>query len=181
MADMERKKFFNLTGAALVVLGAKKASAQEAPSQASAPAAERWRKMHQAWITSLMESLDAQVDEPTRTRLMLAQGRACARRSVVETAAQACHGDMDKLVATMAKFVGQENCRREGNIVHLRYAKCYCPIVGTGPERLSNTWCTCSRGWVHEVFATVAGKPVRVEMTHSIKRGDPDCRFVVRV
>jgi hypothetical protein len=172
---MKRKHFVQLAGA-LVTLGAGKSSSQEP----SAQAAERWQKMHQAWISSLMESLDTNVDEPTRARLMLAQGRACARRSMVKTA-QACKGDMDKLVATMAKHVGQDNCRREGNVVHLRYPKCYCPIVAAGPERLSRTWCECSRGWVHEVFETVAGKPLEVELTHSVKRGDYDCRFVIRL
>jgi len=177
MAHMERKNFVNLTGAALVVLGAKRASAQE-PSQ---QAAERWKKMHQAWVESLMAGLDANVDEPTRTKTMLSMGRACARRSGVLREAQAAQGDVDKMVANLARHVGKENCRREGNVVHLRYPKCYCPIVGEGPERLSNTWCNCSRGWVHEVFETVTGKPVQVQLTHSIKRGDPDCRFVVRL
>jgi len=172
---MDRKKFINVTSA-LVALGAGRASGKQEAPQPS----ERWQKMHQAWISSLMESLDANVDDPARTRLMLSAGRACARRSMVKTA-QACNGDMEKLVATMAKHVGQDNARREGNVVHLRYSKCYCPIVAAGPERLSNTWCHCSRGWVHEVFETVAGKPVKVELTHSIKRGDPDCRFLIHL
>ncbi len=173
---MDRKKFINVTSA-LVALGAGRASGKQETEQPS----ERWQKMHQAWITSLMESLDANVDDPTRTRLMLSAGRACARRSGILAQAQAAKGDLDKLVATMAKHVGQDNCRREGNVVRLRYPKCYCPIVAAGPERLSNTWCHCSRGWVHEVFETVAGKPVKVELTHSIKRGDPDCRFIIRL
>jgi predicted hydrocarbon binding protein len=173
---MDRKKFINVTSA-LVALGAGRASGKQETEQPS----ERWQKMHQAWITSLLESLDANVDDPTRTRLMLSAGRACARRSGILAQAQAANGDLDKLVATMAKHVGQDNCRREGNVVRLRYPKCYCPIVGAGPERLSNTWCHCSRGWVHEVFETVAGKPVKVELTHSIKRGDPDCRFLIHL
>lgn len=173
---MKRKHFVQLTGA-LVTLGAAKGSAQEPSGQA----AERQRRLHEAWLKSLLENLDAHVDEATRTKMMESVGRACARRGGVLREAQAAKGDVDKMVATLARHVGKENCRREGDIVHLGYPKCYCHIVGAGPERLSGTWCHCSRGWVHEVFETVTGKPVKVELTHSIKRGDPDCRFLIRL
>jgi len=174
---MQRKHFVQLT-TALVTLGAAKKAAAQEPSQ---KATERERRMHEAWLKSLLENLDAQVDEPTRTQMMLSVGRACARRSGFLPQVQAAKGDLDQLVASLGRVLGKDNCRREGSSVHLRYSKCYCPIVGAGPERLSNTWCHCSRGWVHEMFETVTGKPVKVELTHSIKRGDADCRFVVRV
>lgn len=173
---MQRKRFVQLTSA-LVTLGAAKGHAQR-PSE---KAAERQQRTHDAWIQSLLENLDAHVDEPTRTRMMLSVGRACARRSSILPQAQAAKGDVDKLVASLTQVLGKDNCRREGSLVHLRYPKCYCPIVGPGPQRLSDTWCNCSRGWVHEVFETLTGKPLKVELTHSIKRGHADCRFVVRV
>jgi len=172
---MKREHFVQLT-CGLMALGAAKGRTRE-PSQ---QAAERRQKLHDAWLQSFLENLDAHVDEATRTKMMLSVGRACARRSMVKVA-QSCHGDLDKLLETLAHHLGKENCRREGSVINLRYPKCYCHIVGAGPERLSNTWCNCSRGWVHEVFETVTGKPVEVELTRSIKRGDPDCRFVVRV
>jgi predicted hydrocarbon binding protein len=34
---------------------------------------------------------------------------------------------------------------------------------------------------VKEMFERAVGKPVRVELTESIKRGGKACRFVVRV
>ena len=111
---MKRKHFVELASA-LVTLGAARGSGQEASPQPS----ERWQKMHQAWITSLMEGLDANVDDPTRTRLMLSAGRACARRSGILTQAQAAKGDVDKLVATLARHIGKDNARREGNVIHL--------------------------------------------------------------
>ncbi len=173
---MKRKHFVQLTSA-LVTLGAARGVAQE-PSQ---EAAERERKFHEAWLKSLLENLDAHVDQPTRVKLMEAVGRACARRSGFLPKVQAAKGDVDKLVASLARTVGKDNCRREGSVVHLRYPKCYCHIVGDGPARLPDTWCECSRGWVHEVLETATGKPVKVELTHSIKRGDADCRFVIQV
>jgi predicted hydrocarbon binding protein len=173
---MKRKEFVQLTGA-LVTLGVAKGSAQDPVPQA----AERRQKVHEAWLKSLLENLDAHVDEPARIKLMESVGRACARRGGMVRTAQAAKGDVNKLVETLAHHVGKENARREGSTVQVCYPKCYCPVVAAGPERLSNTWCHCSRGWLREVFETVTGKPVTVELTHSIKRGDPECRFTIRL
>jgi predicted hydrocarbon binding protein len=61
------------------------------------------------------------------------------------------------------------------------YSKCLCPLVQSGSETLSDTYCNCSRGWVKEMFEMVSGKPVEVTLTESIKRGAKACRFVVQV
>jgi len=180
---MDRKQFIHKTGAgtgALVLLGtghAAAATTQEPPPDASASSL----KVQQAWIKSLMENLDAQLDEPTRIKLMESCGRACARRGAVATLAKPAKGDIDKLLNALGHHVGKENATRDGNVVHLSYPTCYCPLVAAGPPRLSNTYCYCSRGWVLEVFQAVTGKSVGVELTHSIKRGDPACRFIVRL
>lgn len=133
----------------------------------------------QQWIANLMENLDAQVDEQARIKLMEACGRACAKRDSLAPLTKAAAGDLDKLLSALAKHVGQENARREGSVVHLRYPKCFCPLVASGPARLSDTYCNCSRGWVLEVFGAVTGKPVTVELLRSIKRGDASCDFVI--
>lgn len=181
---MDRKGFLHNTlhlgfsTSALVLLGAAKTTS--AGAQESAPADQR-QKAAQAWIQSLMENLDAQLDPQARTRLMEACGRACARRAALASLAKSAGGNLDKLLSALGRHVGKENATRDGNLVRLTYPKCYCPLVAAGPPRLSNTFCNCSRGWVLEVFEAVTGKPVAVELTHSIKRGDPDCRFVIRV
>ena len=181
---MDRKGFLHNTlhlgfsASALVLLGA--ARTTSAGAQESAPA-DRQQKATEAWVQSLIENLDAQLGPQGRTRLMEACGRACARRGALASLAKPASGSIDKLLSALGKHIGKENATRDGNVVHLRYPKCYCPLVAAGPPRVSDTFCNCSRGWVLEVFETVTGKPVAVELTHSIKRGDPDCRFVIRI
>lgn len=172
---MNRKQFVG----ALVAIGASASHAQS-PESAAQQAADPKRKFQQEWLKALLENLDSQFDEATRTKLMEACGRACARRGAAAALAKAAGGDLDKLVVAIGSLVGPENARREGSAVRLRYTKCYCPLVGDGPDRLSNTYCHCSRGWALEVFGTVTGKPVRVELLRSIKRGDPICEFLIR-
>jgi predicted hydrocarbon binding protein len=167
---MDRKEFLGAIAALTTCCGAA-AAEQENPQQ----------KFRQDWIQSLLANMDAQLDEPTRARLMETCGRACARRDSVANLSRAAGGDIGKLVEAMAGHVGKENAVREGDVVRLRYSKCYCPLVGAGPARLSKTWCECSRGWVLEVFGAVAGKPVAVELTKSLKRGDPHCEFLIHV
>ncbi len=166
---MDRKEFLGSL-AALAACGG--ASAQQTNPQQS---------FREQWVTNLLVNIDAQLDEPARARLMQSNGRACARRGSLTPLTTAAGGDVDKLVAALGAHLGKENATRDGATVRLRYSKCYCPIVAAGPPRLSNTWCECSRGWVMEVFGAVAGKPVPVEITKAIKRGDAFCEFLIRV
>lgn len=174
---MNRKQFVS----ALVTIGAGTAAGQTAETPAQAPPPDPQAGFRQAWIKTLMEKMDAQMDEPSRVRLMEECGRACARRGAAAGLSKAAGGDLDKLVSALASHVGAENAKREGGAVRLRYPKCYCPLVSAGLPRLSPTYCNCSRGWVLEVFGTVTGKPVKVEMLSSIKRGDAVCEFLIRI
>ncbi len=139
------------------------------------------QKFKEDWIVSLMKRLDEQLDEKTMLRLMESCGRDCAQRSSVRRLAESCKGNVEKLVKNLAGFLGKENNYIEGKVVHLSYSKCYCELVAGGPERLPDTYCHCSRGWVLEIFETASGKPVQVELLQSIKRGAPSCKFLVRL
>ena len=150
------------------------------PSEQEEPSVSKKEKFTQDWIRTLMNHMDSQLDEGSRIQLMELSGRACARQGAVN-AAKACKGDLDKFLLTMRKWVGQDNVRRDGNKIHLSYSKCLCPLVQSGSEKLSDTYCNCSRGWVKEMYETVLGKPVDVQLTESIKRGGEACRFIVRI
>ena len=134
----------------------------------------------QRWIVNLIESMDENLDEKTRMRLLESCGRACARSSAIK-AAEACKGDLDKLLSTLGKWVGKENVRKDNGTVYVSYSKCLCHLVAEGPARLPDTYCFCSRGWLKEMFETVVGRPVDVDLKESIKRGGKKCRFTIRL
>ncbi len=173
---MERKEFMGALAA--LCAGPLCCASQEQPQP---PAVRPQDQFRQAWVKSLVETIDAQLDAPSRIRLMEACGRACARRGSLAPLQKAANGNLDSLVSALDAILGAGNARREGNLVHLRYTKCYCQLVADGPERLPDTYCNCSRGWVLEVFGTITGKPVSVDLLGSIRRGNPDCRFTVRI
>lgn len=176
---MKRKEFLKAACGLGLAGGvtARKAPAQTAPVKAEKPR-DRFKE---AWIKELMENMEKIVDPETRGRLMNACGRACARRGGMLKTAQQFKGDVPGYVRTIGPQVGKDLCRIEGDIVHWGYPRCYCELVEAGPERLPESYCLCSAGWVQEMFETVAGRPVRVEVIQTIKRGASDCRFIVRL
>ena len=173
---MERKDFIRAL-AALCAAPVCCSGQEQTPSSAARPQDQ----FKQAWVKTLIETMDAQLDAPSKVKLMETCGRACARRGAVARFREAAHGQFDELLKALEATLGAGNARREGNLVHLRYTKCYCPLVGDGPERLPDTYCNCSRGWVLEVFEAITGKPVTADLVSSIRRGNPDCRFTVRI
>jgi hypothetical protein len=176
VATVERKDFIGAL-AALCAAPVCCAGQDQPPSSAARPQDQ----FKQAWVKTLIETMDAQLDGPSKVKLLETCGRACARRGALPSLQQAAHGQLDALLKALEANLGAGNARQEGNVVHLRYTKCYCPLVGDGPERLPDTYCNCSRGWALEVFGTITGKPVTVDLISSIRRGDADCRFTVRI
>lgn len=181
---MERKEFLKksiqlgLASGGLMLAGERHPLAQTEEKESPKESKDMNQKFKEGWITSLMKNMDEQLDEETRVNLMEACGRACARRWAIRLA-ESCKGDVKKLLDTLAKHLGKENSYIEGNIIHLGYNKCLCHLVAEGPERLSNTYCNCSRGWALEMFETASGRPVKVELLRSIKRGHPSCQFLI--
>jgi hypothetical protein len=134
----------------------------------------------EGWVRNFLKNLDASMNPMERAAFMEANGRDCARKAAIRLA-ESCKGDMAGFTEKLGGWVGKENARlHEGKVV-LTYSECYCPMVSKIRERLSDTWCECSRGWVVQMFETVAGRPLNVTLLSSIKRGDSVCRFEVEV
>ena len=183
---MKRKEFLkralqtSMVSGSMLLLGRRKTMAQSKEKKSEQKSKDQNQQFKEAWITALMKNVDEQFDEKTRSKLMESCGRDCARRGSIRMA-ESSKGDVGKLVQALAKFLGEKNCYIKGNVVNLCYNKCYCEFVAEGPERLSDTYCECSRGWVLEMFETAAQKPVKVELLQSIKRGAPSCKFLIKI
>lgn len=134
----------------------------------------------ESWVRNFLKNLDASMDPMERAAFMESNGRDCARRSAIRLA-ESCKGDMAGFTEKLGAWVGKENVRFQDGKVVLIYRECYCPMVSKIREKIPDTWCECSRGWVVQMFETVAGRPLNVAMQSTIKRGDPVCRFEVEV
>jgi len=131
------------------------------------------------WIRNLIEGLDARVDEKTKVEILEKCGRACIPRSFI-TKAKACKKgakDTDEFLDNLGQV--WEHFHRDGDGLYVVYEECYCPLVNKDSEKLSRTFCNCSRGWIKELFESVLEKVVEVELEKSIKAGDDTCKFKV--
>ena len=134
----------------------------------------------QRWITNILASINSQVSEETKVRLMESCGRACAKAEAVN-AVDNCRGDCQQLQSILCKWLGKSNVWRKGDTVHLVYSKCYCRLQVDIPDRLSKIFCQCSCGWLKEVFETALKKQVKVDLKSSIRQGAQQCTFEVWV
>jgi len=142
----------------------------------------------QTYIKRFMDNIDHECDEATRLRLMQANGRSC----FIGSGQKPFPGSLDAFIEAVKKWAGTDPppIRREGDIVYFDYVRnpgglkvadgwCLCPLVERGPEGLSGTFCECSVGYVTQMFSDQVGKPVRVQLLESLKRGGKGCRFKI--
>ena len=144
---------------------------------------EQYLKDHlHTWLESAISALEKQVDEKERVSILESCGRACARHGRVVADAKAIRNSGKKIDELLDKLShetsGLVEWRKENETVHLVYKKCFCPLRREGFVSVPN-FCSCSVGWIKEVFETASGRPVRVELEQTIGRGDPVCKFIV--
>ncbi len=181
---MKRKEFISrawkslLGAAALLILSGSSNTASDTSENEQEEQMTRKQKFIHDWIKNLMDNMDQHLADKKKINLLEECGRACARGHAKQEAMK-YEGQLDGWLATMEKWIGKGNIRKERKVVKVIYDKCFCPLVQTGPPLNSGTYCNCSRGWLKEVFETVIGKKVEVELNESIMGGGKKCRFSV--
>lgn len=186
---MDRKTFLcrsvdGLIGCcAAMALGAAPAEAAGQAPPSPAPAQDPEKRFIQNWLADLMEAIDREPDEAVKMRLVGACGRACfERHEFKRNWAIQGRGDVDKLIAALkANF----EVWREGDVVHVRYGKvssrCYCPAANYRPARPNDIHCYCTRATHQTVWETALGRPIRVEIAETLRRGGQTCHFLVHL
>ena len=147
-------------------------------------------------VKNAIQRLDALVDEKTRIQIMQNCGYNCAKKNskVIERAVA-----RRKKFASINEFLDAEQQKpmkgtrltREGDILYQFYTpqaftrpmRCYCGLLRGLPrdESVSKTYCHCSRGFVEKYWASVLGKPVKVDLLQSVVCGDRECKFAIHL
>ncbi len=74
---------------------------------------------------------------------------------------------------------------REGDLVHIRFNKtlshCSCPAANYRPSRADDIHCECSRCTHQTIFETALGRPFKVDIVESLRRGGKTCHFAVHL
>lgn len=187
---MNRKDFFRSSLAASACAGCflLPASPLTAPASASTQD-DKYEKLLQEkefiqnWLSDLVSTIETELDEPTRVKLLAGCGRGCFKRHQFKSdIAEKGKGDVDKLIeAYRANF----EVWKEGNQVHVRYGEispgCYCPAARFRPAKPNDLHCECTRATHQTIFETALGRPIEVKILESVRRGNKTCHFLATV
>ncbi len=172
--------------------------ARETAQKPESPAAKKPRSQErmeftEKWAVRFFGVLDANLDEPTRKKIMMASGKACLLAWQKETNQKPRQAVTLERFTQLMKERKSADYRIEGNVIYFQYSSaaetglpspdnhCLCPMVETKPAGLSATFCLCSLGYVKEMHEQIFRKPVDVELVSSVLRGNPRCRFKITV
>ena len=135
------------------------------------------------WVSDLLDTAQTELPRELQVKLIEGCGRGCFRRHEFKRAiADEGKGGVEKLIAAYKKNF---EVWRDGDAVHVRYgeasSRCYCPVVKDRPAKPNDLHCECTRMTHQSIFETALGRPVRVEVLDTLRRGGRTCHFLARL
>ena len=135
------------------------------------------------WVSDLMDTMDKELDEATYIKLIEGCGRGCYNRhQFKKDISIAGHGDLDNLLAAYKKNF---EVWKEDNTVHIRYGEkspgCYCPVLKNQSYKTKGMHCNCTKATHQAIFENALGRPFKVDILESVRRGGQTCHFLVHV
>lgn len=133
------------------------------------------------WLADLLESMDKNLERETQEKIVGNCGVACFNRfQFKKDIAINGSGDLDRLIESYKKNF---EIWKEGETIHIRYGEvsknCYCPAANYRAPKPNDIHCECTRNTHKTIFETALGKPFRVEILESLRRGGKTCHFIV--
>jgi hypothetical protein len=133
------------------------------------------------WLSDLLESMDINLDRETQEKIVGNCGKACFNRhQFKKDIAINGSGDLDKLIESYKKNF---EIWKDGDTVHIRYGEvsqnCYCPAANYRTPKPNDIHCECTRNTHKAIFEAALGRPFRVDVAESLRRGGKTCHFIV--
>lgn len=166
------------------------AAPQTTPGDVSAARAAKRMEFVDGWVPRFFKVVDEHLDEPTRRRLMAANGKACFSAWATNMPRRAEPATPERVAAWVRERGPSAGYSMEGDVILFEYAGsaetgqsspervCLCPTVeAQSVKTMSPTYCWCSVGYVKEMHERIFGRAVNVELTQSVLMGHPRCRF----
>ncbi|MCU0612326.1 MAG: DUF6144 family protein [Candidatus Eisenbacteria bacterium] len=160
------------------------------PGDKSAARAVKRMEFVDGWVPRFFHIVDEQLDEPTRRRLMAANGKACFCAWAPNQPRRPEPATAERIAAWVAERGQAAGYSMDGDTVVFEYLGsaetgesspedvCLCPTVEAQNARtMSPTYCWCSVGYVKEMHERIFGRTVVVELARSVLMGDKRCQF----
>jgi hypothetical protein len=145
------------------------------------------------WVRRFINVLDNTLDDETRKKVMMNNGKICFQEWIKSTNQQIKVIPYEKWAAWIKENVKDDSFQVDGTIIYMQYMGsaetgqaapenvCLCPMVESKPVGLSKTYCLCSIGYNKEFLEQTFGKPVDVQLVDSVLYGGKRCKFKITV
>jgi Family of unknown function (DUF6144) len=135
------------------------------------------------WLSDLLESMEKNLDRSMQEKIVGECGVACFNRyQFKKDIAIEGSGDLEKLINSYKKNF---EIWKDGKTVHIRYGEvsqgCYCPAANYRLPKPDDIHCECTRNTHRTIFETALGRPFKVDIAESVRRGDRTCHFIVHL
>lgn len=131
------------------------------------------------WVKELLKSLDRNLDEETKIRIMEACGEKCPFTHLSDEKLLDIRKNSKDEYDFLERLSQQWRVRIEQDSIYVVFDKCYCPLINQSIEDSSKTLCFCTQGNIKKKFKLGLGRDVNVLMEKTILAGDKECRFKV--
>jgi hypothetical protein len=169
------------------------AAAAKPGDKTNARAAKRMEFVD-GWVRRFFEAMDQTLDEDSRRKLMMANGRSCFAAYAGPPKKLPAPDALEKFSAWIAAQGKEKGYSIDGKIISFEFVGsaetgqaspekvCLCPTAEAQEAgKISPTYCLCSVGYVKEMHERMLGRPVEVELADSVLRGGKRCQFRMTV
>lgn len=131
------------------------------------------------WLLDLLKEAEGKIGEERLTQILEERGRACLPEAMLNKAKKAAKDSKNdaEFLDNLQKVYPM--LKRDGDEVYVVYPECYCPGMKELVKEAPDYYCSCSVGWVKEMFEQALGRSVEVQLESSVLRGDSECRLRV--
>lgn len=164
------------------------------PGDPSVERAAKRMEFGDGWLRRFFGAVDETLDEPSRQRLMTANGKACYASYAGPPKKQPGPDAFEKFADWVAEKGKDRGYAIDGKVVSFAFVGsaetgqaspeniCLCPMAEAQKAgAFSPTYCLCSVGYVKEMHERILGRPVEVELVDSVLRGGRRCKFRMTV
>lgn len=141
------------------------------------------REMAQC-VKEVMNKFDQVVSKEKRYVVMETMGNTCFNNFFVKIAedVRKKSNGIAETIQNLNNVSGAEHFKLEDNKIYATFNQCLCQVsVREAEEPISKTYCSCSLGWMKNLFKTLLDKPFKVELLESIVSGGKTCYFVINL
>lgn len=169
-------------------------TSQTKPGDKTVERAAKRMEFGDLWVKRFFDVLDRTVDETTRKKLMMENGKACYIDYAGPSKQQPGPDALERFTKWIEKNGKNKGYSVEGKVISFEFVSsaetgqespegiCLCSMgEAQTAGKFSSTFCLCSVGYVKEMHERVLGRPVEVELADSILRGGKRCKFKMTV